>query len=271
MTLLVALVLAVQAPADASLPEILIERRLAETASLSVGDTLSARAQGATVAPTPFVVAGIYERAADPHRISRNEPEVRLHLADLEALLPGHDRVDRFAVTLAPGASPDAASRWIESLAYGTAVYPADALADESSATFQVISRFHRAIGVVTILASSIFLLCVMIIRVDERRPDMGLLRLVGISRRTVFRAVVLETVAVAVIGSLLGALLGIGITRIVNAYYADFYDTTLRFAVVTPGIVGFAALLGLLLGAAAGVLAALRVVRTPPQKLGER
>jgi putative ABC transport system permease protein len=179
--------------------------------------------------------------------------------------------VDRFAVVLTPGANADSAARWVEGVAFGTRAYGTASLADQSSATFRVVSRFHDAIGIVTILASAIFLLCVMIIRVDERRRDMGVLRLIGVSRGTVFRAIVLEAVAIAVVGSAVGAGLGLVAARIVNAHYAGVYDTTLRFALVTPRIVLIAALLGLLLGVGAGVLAAWRVVAVPPQKLGER
>jgi hypothetical protein len=56
-----------------------------------------------------------------------------------------------------------------------------------------------------------------------------------------------------------------------VNAYYAAFYDTTLRFALLTPRILLTALLLGVLLGVVAGTLAALRIVHVPPQRLGER
>jgi putative ABC transport system permease protein len=252
-------------------PGMLVERRLAEHVPLRVGDTVAVRALAGREAPRPFVVEGVYERAADPSRISRNEYEVRFHLPDLEALLPIHDRVDRFAVELAPGARQDSAARWIEGIAFGTRAYGSAALAEETSATFRVVSRFHRAIGIVTILASAIFLLCVMIIRVDERRRDLGVLRLVGVSRGTVFHAIVVEAVGIAVVGSAAGAVLGVGISRAVNAYYAAYYDTTLRFALVTPRIVLLAALLGLGLGGVAGALAAWRVVNVPPQRLGER
>ncbi len=68
-----------------------------------------------------------------------------------------------------------------------------------------------------------------------------------------------------------MGGLLGVVVARVVNAHYARVYDTTLRFALVTPRIVLLAALLGLVLGVTAGALAALRVVRVPPQQLGER
>lgn len=267
------LVLPAASPAQetGALPGVLIERRLADSLGLGVGDTLRARALAVEAAPRPFVVEGIFERPADPSRIARNELEVRLHLPDLQALLPAGDEVDRFALALEPGADAEAAARWAEEAAPGTRAFGSRALAEESSATFKVISRFHHAIGVVTVLASAIFLLCVMVIRVDERRADMATLRLVGISRRTVFRVVVVETIGIAVAGSAIGAGLGLVAARLVNARYAAVYDTTLRFALVTPDIVVLAALLGLALGVAAGTLAALRMVRVPPQRLGER
>jgi putative ABC transport system permease protein len=258
-------------PAAAQVPEMLVERRLAEAASLSVGDTVRARALAGTGPARPFVVAGVFEREADPNRIARNDYEVRLHLPDLEAMLPTRDRVDRFAVVLAPGADADSAARWIEGVAFGTRAYGSQALAEQTSATFAVVSRFHDAIGIVTILASAIFLLCVMVIRVDERKRDMGVLRLIGVSRSTVFRAIVLEAIGIAVLGSAAGAVLGMVVARVVNAHYARVYDTTLKFALVTPRIVLVAAVLGLALGAVAGGLAAWRVVRVAPQKLGER
>jgi putative ABC transport system permease protein len=252
-------------------PGVLIERRLAEDLLLGVGDALSVRPLADGSAATNFEVAGIFERAADPSRISRNEYEIRFHLPDLEAMLPIQDRVDRFSVTLAPGSDAGAAARWIEGMAFGTSVYGSQELAEGSSTTFAVISRFHRAIGVVTILASGIFLLCVMVIRVDERRRDISMLRLLGISGSTIFRTIVGEAVAIAVLGTLSGIVLGALIAWMVNAYYAGVYDTTLRFALVTPRTLGLAGTLGLMLGIGAGVLAALRVIRVSPERLGER
>lgn len=271
MLIVLALLLAVQQLPAGGAPGVLLDRRLAESAGLSVGDTVRIRPLAARGAFDAFRVEGVFEREADPSRISRNELEVRFHLPDLQRLTGETDRVDRFAVVLEPGSDPAAAARWIESLAYGTRAYPTAALAEESSATFRVVSRFHRAIAVITILASGIFLLCVMIIRVDERRKDMATLRLIGVSRATVFRSIVLEAVGIAVVGSALGAGVGVIAARIVNAYYAGIYDTTLRFALVTPRIVLTAVALGLVLGIGAGVLAAWRLARVPPQRLGER
>ncbi len=266
---LVAAALFLQSPPTSG--GILLERRLADQLAAGVGDTVDVRALAGSANAVPFVVEGVFERAADPNRISRNDFEVRFHLPDLEALLPVTDRVDRFTITLADGADPAAVTEWVEALAYGTRIHDAQALADGASTTFRVISRFHDAIASVTLLASGIFLLCLMVIRVDERRSDVRTMRLVGVSGRTVLSTVLLEGGLVATIASVLGAGLGLLIAQGVNAYYGAFYDTTLRFAVVTPRIVIVAIALGVVLGVGAGAIAALRLVRLPPQRLGER
>jgi hypothetical protein len=82
---------------------------------------------------------------------------------------------------------------------------------------------------------------------------------------------VVLEAVGIAVAGSAAGAVVGIAASTGVNAYYAAYYDTALRFALVTPRIVLLAATLGLGIGVAAGTLAAWRLIHVAPRRLGER
>jgi len=128
-----------------------------------------------------------------------------------------------------------------------------------------VVSRFHRAIGVITIVASAIFLLCIMLLKVDERRRDVAALRLMGISAPTIVKSVVLEASAIAVLGSLVGVGVGLTASWIVNVHYQGVYRTPLRFSFVTGDIVLLAVSLSLVLGVAAGWVAALRLVRTPP------
>lgn len=253
------------------LPTLLLERRLAAELSVGIGDTVTARSIEEAGRDGSFVVAGIHERPADPNRIARNEFEAIFHLSDLERVLGLDDQVDRFAITLRPGADPRQTGDWVEGLAFGTQAMATEELANQASTTFEVVSRFHDAIGLITMLASSIFLLCLMIIRVDERRAVVRTMGLIGISRRTIFLAVVLEAVAISLVAAAVGAGLGMAIAAAVNAYYGRFYETTLRFATVTPSIVWTAVAIGVGLGIAAGTLAALRIVRLSPQRLGER
>lgn len=272
LALLTALVLvptggAAQAPFSTS-RSIAIDERLAARAGLSVGD----RVVVAPIAGAPgdtVTIAAITERSADPSEIARSEFRGRLHLDHLQALTGAGDRVGRFAIgTADTPAAVDSAVASINALAFGFKAYRAIDVAIETSATFRVVNRFHRAIGVITIVASAIFLLCITLLKVDERRRDVGALRLLGVSSSTIVRAVVLEASFVSLIGSAMGAAFGYIASAIVNWYYQGVYATPLKFAIVTPEIVFFATGLSLSLGVVAGLLAAQRLVRRPPLEL---
>jgi ABC-type lipoprotein release transport system permease subunit len=214
------------------------------------------------------VIGAIVRRRADPAEIARGEYRVGLHLDHLQTLLGYGDRVDRFAVaTRSPAATADAIAR-INDAAFGFRAHRSADIAVETSTTFAVVSRFHRAIGVITVTASAIFLLCIMLLKVEERRRDVAALRLMGISARTVVRSVVLEASAIAVLGSMAGVGVGALASLLVNRHYQAVYRTPLLFSIVTRDIVLLAVGLSLALGMIAGWLAARRLVRTPPLAL---
>lgn len=250
-----------------TLRTIAIDERLAADLHIGVGDTVS-------IAATPdsagdrVVVAAVTRRGADPSEVARSEYRIRTHLEQLESLTGYGDRVDRFAVATRRASDVDSVQRAINDAAFGFHAYRSRDIAVETSRTFQVVSRFHRAIGIITIVASSIFLLCIMLLKVEERRRDVAALRLIGISRASVTRSVVIEAALVAILGSVLGTGLGWLTAVIVNVHYQGVYRTPLRFAIVTPDTVLLAVTLSLVLGIGAGLLAARRLVRTPPLEL---
>lgn len=244
-----------------------IDERLAADAHFSVGDRI-------VLAPTPgapgdtVIIAALIRRRADPSEVARAEYRVRMHLDELQSLIGYGDRVDRFAVATRGSNGPDSAARAINAAAFGFRAYRSRDIAVETSRTFAVVSRFHRAIGVITIVASAIFLLCIMLLKVDERRRDVAALRLMGISGRSIVRSVMIEAALVAIVGSLVGVGLGYLSSRIINWHYQDVYRTPLAFAMVTPDIVVLAVSLSVVLGLVAGFIAAQRLVRIPPLEL---
>jgi putative ABC transport system permease protein len=263
-----------QRPAPGAPRTIAIDERLAADLGLHVGDRVALSATpGAGGARDSAVVAAITRRGADPAEVARAEYRVRLHLDQLQSLADYGNRVDRFAVATraAPAADGDAVERTLRRVndaAFGFRAYRSRDVAVETSRTFQVVSRFHRAIGVITIVASAIFLLCILLLKVEERRRDVAALRLMGVSRASVVRSIVLEAALVAVLGSALGTIVGWAGTLAINWHYRGVYRTPLTFALVTPNIVAFAVALSLVLGVGAGLAAAVRLVRTPPLAL---
>jgi putative ABC transport system permease protein len=260
---------------------IAIDEAFATRAHLGLGDTVTVsshpgtsslrRATETTVSTSDadkVIVGAIVRRGADPSEVARGDLRVRMHLDQLQRVSGYGDRVDRFAIATTPSADLERLIDRINRAAFGFRAYRSRDIAVETSRTFQVVSRFHRAIGVITIVASSVFLLCIMVLKVEERRRDIAALRLMGISRATVVRSIIIESAVVAVLGSVLGVALGWTASLLVNWHYQALYRTPLEFSIVTPSIVAFAVSLSLLLGIGAGMLASLRLVRTPPLQL---
>lgn len=244
---------------------IAIEERLAADAHLSVGDRVVISATPAAPSGDTVIVSAIVRRGTDPSEVARAEFRVRMHLDHLQTLAGYGDRVDRFAVATRGEEATTKAIAAINSAAFGFEAHRSRDIAVATSKTFQVVSRFHRAIGVITIVASAIFLLCIMLLKVEERRRDVAALRLMGISRRTVMKAVVIEAALLALVGSAMGVGVGWIGSQFINWYFRGVYRTPLFFSLVTPSIVTLAVGLSLVLGIGAGILASLRLVRTPP------
>jgi putative ABC transport system permease protein len=178
--------------------------------------------------------------------------------------------VDRFTLRLGPGAGGDSVRAEIERRAYGVEAYASSTVAAATSETFRVISRFHRALAGITIVGSGVFLLCLVVLKVGERRREGAAMREIGLSRRTLFLWAFTETCVMAVVGTAAGLVLGSAGAALINAYFQRVYGTSLAFARVTPDLAVEVAAIGLVLGAGIGLWAGRRMVRTAPARLRE-
>lgn len=210
-------------------------------------------------------VAQVYRPVRYPTDVSRTRIDLRLHLPDLQTLTGRGDEVDSIVVRLqTPAHAPATAARF-NAAGLGLRAYTSADLAVRNSTTFVVITRFHRAIGLVTILASSIFLLTIMALKGEELRRQVGALRLIGISARTITGAMLGIATGVSLLGTAAGVGIGYVLSEAINAYYRHLFDTDLVFSRITPGLVGLATALSVMLGIAAGAATAWRLLRPAP------
>ena len=162
-----------------------------------------------------FRIAGIYEPTPDPVRLGAVPRQVRLHLPDLLALTrapgvpAGSEYVGNINVALVDPADARAFSRDVSARMPGVEAQPANG-ASGSTGPFIVIERFHLAIAIVTIFASTVFLLALTIMLVDERRATVGVLRLIGLPIHRILLQLFIEGLLVAVGGALFGLLLSL-------------------------------------------------------------
>ncbi|MES3035826.1 MAG: FtsX-like permease family protein [Gemmatimonadota bacterium] len=247
---------------------IALDARLATDAGLALGDTVRLSATPDDSSAERAVVTALLGRRADPSEIARQEYRARLHLDHLQRLINYGDRVDRFAVRSRGDSARRTLLEAINGAAFGFRAWPSADIAVRTSRTFQVVRRFNSAIGVITIVASAAFLLCILLLKIDERRRDVAALRMMGISAGTIVKSVVLEAGIIALLGSLAGVVFGIIVARVVNWHFQGVHRTTLTFTLITPQTVLFACVLSVVLGVVAGWVAARRLVGVPPLTL---
>lgn len=248
------------------LPQFLIEDRTAAELDIGIGDTVWI--SGLDTDERRFVVAGTFRRSADPSTVTIRDYRAVFQLPDLQELLGAVDRVDRFSVKLRPGADGSAVIAEIDRLAFGADAVPTDSAAAAGSETFRVVSRFHRALAGITISGAAVFLLCLVVLKIEERRLEGAAMRDIGISRRSLFLWMFVETVAMAAVGTGFGLALGWAGSAIINVYFQGLYSTTMAFARVTPPLAGLVAFIGLVTGLAVGLVAGLQMVRTRSSRL---
>jgi putative ABC transport system permease protein len=210
-------------------------------------------------------VVQVYRPVRYPTDVGRSRIDIRLHLPDLQTLAGHGDEVDSIVVRLRTPAHASAVTARMNAAAFGVRAYTSADLAARNSSTFEVITRFHRAIGVVTILASSVFLLAIMTLKSEEMRRQVGVLRLIGISPRTVVGTMLVIATGVSLLGTGVGTGIGYVLSLAINTYYQHLFDTDLMFSTITPGLLGFAAALSVALGIAAGAFTAWRLLRPAP------
>lgn len=254
--------LAAAQPAAAPLPDLLLCDRTASALGLAAGDTLELAADASMQGARRFRVAGVYRPAADPFEVGYGRLRLQMHLPDLAALTGAGDRADRFVLELRDPALRARAALDLNRAAVGVRAYTSDELAERTSSTFVIVSQFHRAIGFVSMLAGLVFLAAIMVLKVEEMRRELGVLRLLGISRRTVVRSVLAIASLAALAGSGVGIGLGAIAVAVINPLAQARYDTDLVFARLDPGVVALAVGGSVLMGIVAGLVVALRIAR---------
>jgi putative ABC transport system permease protein len=251
----------------AELPDILVSRQLAAKASLKAGDTVTFAIDATGAGATRFRVAGTYEPTPDPIRFTTPRIEARLHLPDLQAITANRDEpasgesVHAMNVRLGDPRDVNAFATALATRVPGVVARPT-ARAGDGSDPFAVLERFHLAVAIVTVLGSTAFLLALMVMRSEERRETVGIIRLIGVSQRFVLLVVLAEGLLIAAAGAVFGILVALAAEGSVNRFFQWRYDTTLVFVRVTARIALQSVALAVPLGIVAGLVGSWTLLR---------
>ena len=130
-----------------------------------------------------------------------------------------------------------------------------------------LVSSFNNVMGVVLLIGllvtgislfvGAVGVMNIMFVSVTERTREIGVRKAIGATRRSILLQFLLESATICLVGGLIGILLALGVTAVINA--------VLMPASVSLPIVGLAVLVSLTVGVLAGIEAALRGARLDP------
>ena len=254
-------------PAAADLPAILVSRQLAEREHLRAGDVVTLATNADGTRRRLFRIDGTYEPTPDPMRFTARRLEARMHLPDLVAMTAdpadpsSSESITAINVRLANPGDAAGFSTAIVARAPGITVRPT-VRARDGSDPFAVLERFHVAVAIVTVLGSTAFLLALMVMRAEERRETIGIIRLIGVSQRTILMEVLVEGLLIAAAGAVFGILLAVATQGAVNQFFQWRYDTALVFVRVTRSIALQSIAVSVPLGILAGLVGSWTLLR---------
>ena len=135
--------------------------------------------------------------------------------------------------------------------AQGTSVEKAkQRLLDAAKASGDSLGSFFLFIGSFSIIAGVLLLVNIFVMLAEERKAELGMLRAIGMKRSRLVRSFVIEGTVYALVASLVGIVVGIGVgravvvvaARIFNSFSAEEGGINLAFHVTPISIInGFA------------------------------
>ncbi len=192
-------------------------------------------------------------------------------LATAQRLFDEVGRLDTIEVLTTPGADKAAVQRSIAAtLPSGVEVVTGQTVANEASGAInQALGFFSTALLVfafISLFVGGFTILNTFSITVGQRTRELALLRIVGASRRQVFRSVMLEALLVGLAASLVGLGLGVltamGLEALLKAFGITLPQGSLVFA---PRTVVACLAVGVGVTVVSAISPARRAVRIPP------
>jgi putative ABC transport system permease protein len=193
-------------------------------------------------------------------------------ISTAQELLDRVGRLDRIDLIL----DPAAAAHWSERLPEGVRLVSSG---DRTAAMARMSEAFQINLGAMSLLAllvGAFLIYNAMTFSVLQRRGLLGMLRVMGVTRRELFGLVLLEAVVVGALGTLLGLALGIllaqGLVTLVARTINDLYFTlTVSQLSITGSGLLKATLLGMAATLAATLAPAIEAARSSPLAVTRR
>jgi len=246
--------------------ETAIDAGTANKHDLAVGDRIGVATRGPV---RRFIITGVARFTG-----LNSTGKLTLAIFDVptaQALFGKTGRLDEIWAARKDGVSPEELVRTLQPLvpaggeiATGAAKVKAEAKGSDKQVA--IVQKLLLAFGGIALFVGAFVIFNTFSITIAQRTRELATLRTLGASRRQVLASVIVESIAIGVLGSVIGLLLGLGLDRGLAALSAatgnDLPDSG---AVLATRTVVVCLLAGVLITLVAGLFPALRATRVPP------
>lgn len=227
--------------------EIVLGFSYAESSGLKVGDELSMRGK-------KHEIVGVLDYTG-----ATEDSGVLTNLEEAQDILDKKDKISAVMVKPIDPGEAEQLAREIEGLFDNVqALSDKDAARKAGQFTGQ-LSIMTFALGSIAAVIAGIGIMNVMFMSVRERRREIGAMKALGATTNEILGQVLLEAVAIALIGELIGVVLSFGVVNALNTI------STRLPAVITPSLLINVTIFALLLAVFSGLLPARAAARLQP------
>lgn len=247
-------------PTEASL-----DKAAADDAGLELGETIKLIGQGRLES---FRLVGFTQLGSASFG-GASIAQVTLPVA--QRLTHKRGRFDQISVAADEGVSPAVLKRRIaKEMPAGVRVETGQESADRGSEEIRddlgFLQTFLLVFGFIAVFVGSFLIFNTFSITVAQRVSEFGMLRTLGASRRQILTTVIVEALAIGLLGALLGIAGGFLIATAINALFEAFgIDLPTTSLVMESRTVVVALLVGIVVTSVSSLIPALRSTRVPP------
>jgi putative ABC transport system permease protein len=247
-------------PSEASLDE-----AGAEDSNLKVGDRIKIVGQGSA---QTFTLVGLTHLGSASFG-GASIAQVTLPVA--QAITHKRGRFDQISIAADKGVSATALKRRIQSeMPDSTRVETATENADRSSEEIRdnlgFFQTFLLVFAFIALFVGAFLIFNTFSITVAQRVTEFGMLRTLGASRRQILSTVIVEAVAIGLVGALLGIAGGFLVALLLKSLFVSFgIDLPTTGLVLEARTVVVSLLVGVLVTLISSLVPALRSTRVPP------